>query len=282
MSGDKGRAERIDRIAGLLAAAPKYRNVSPETLARVASWALVRYRSDKEILKAAKRKLHQVYAAYLSPKAAVRLTQLVADPPEPRAACLEAMSLHASTTERLPILEELYSRIFAVTGTPNRLLDLACGLHPFGLPWMGLPEGASYHAMDIDCELMARLREFFADRIVAECRDVLMRPPQEPADVAFLLKAVPCLEQQERGASLRLLRSLKARHAVVSFPVHSLGGRGKGMEEHYSALAEDLIETLGTDAEALRYPSEIFYVLRLAALPAVNTAGGAGLAHDEL
>ncbi|HEV7786322.1 MAG TPA: 16S rRNA methyltransferase, partial [Thermoanaerobaculia bacterium] len=65
MSGDTG--ERVERIAGLLAAAPKYRDVSPETLARVASWASVRYRSDKEILKAAKRKLHQVYAAYLSP-----------------------------------------------------------------------------------------------------------------------------------------------------------------------------------------------------------------------
>jgi len=56
--------KRIERIAELLAAAPKYRNVSPETLSRVAAWASVRYRSDKEILKAAKRKLHQVYAAY--------------------------------------------------------------------------------------------------------------------------------------------------------------------------------------------------------------------------
>jgi 16S rRNA (guanine(1405)-N(7))-methyltransferase len=264
MSGDE---RRIDRIAGLLAAAPKYRNVSPETLARVASWALVRYRSDKEILKAAKRKLHQVYAAYLTPKAAARLSQLVAGPQEPRATCLEAMSLHASTTERLPILEELYGRIFAITGVPQRVLDLACGLHPFGLPWMGLPEGSSYHAMDIDCELMARLGGFFANQIVAECRDILVRPPEEPADVAFLLKAVPCLEQQERGASLRLLRSLKARHGVVSFPVRSLGGHSKGMEEHYTAMAEDLIEKLGTDAEALRYPSEIFYVFGLVSSP---------------
>jgi 16S rRNA (guanine(1405)-N(7))-methyltransferase len=267
MSVDGQRVERIDRIAGLLAAAPKYRHVSPETLSRVASWALVRYRSDKEIVKAAKRKLHQVYAAYLSPKAAARLAQLVAGPQESRASCLEAMSFHASTTERLPILEELYGRIFAVTGIPNRVLDLACGLHPFGLPWMGLPETASYHAMDIDCELMALLGGFFSNQLAAKCRDVLVRPPEEPADLAFLLKAMPCLEQQERGASLRLLRALKVRFAVVSFPVHSLGGRSKGMAEHYAAMAGELIKTLGTDAEVLRYPSEIFYVIELASSP---------------
>jgi 16S rRNA (guanine(1405)-N(7))-methyltransferase len=167
----------------------------------------------------------------------------------------------------LPVLEELYGRIFAVTGTPNRVLDLACGLHPFGLPWMGLPENSSYHAMDINCELMALLGGFFSKELVAECRDVLVRPPKEPADVAFLLKAVPCLEQQERGASLRLLRALRSRHAVVSFPVHSLGGRSKGMEEHYAAMAGELIEALGADAEVLRYPSEIFYVFKLASSP---------------
>jgi 16S rRNA (guanine(1405)-N(7))-methyltransferase len=257
----------VEQIAGLLAAAPKYRNISPETLSRVAAWALVRYRSDKEILKAAKRKLHQVYAAYLTPKAAARLSQLVIDRNEPRDTCREAMSLHASTTERLPILEELYGRIFAITGVPNRVLDLACGLHPFGLPWMGLPETASYHAMDIDCELMALLGSFLSNQHVAECRDILVRPPEEPADLAFLLKAVPCLEQQERGASLRLLRALKVRFAVVSFPVRSLGGRSKGMAEHYAAMAGELIKTLGSDAEVLRYPSEIFYVIELASSP---------------
>jgi 16S rRNA (guanine(1405)-N(7))-methyltransferase len=259
----------VEQIAGLLVAAPKYRNLSPETLARVAAWALVRYRSDKEILKAAKRKLHQVYAAYLSPKAAARLAQLIAGQQEVNVTCREALSYHASTTERLPILEELYGRIFAVTGIPHRVLDLACGLHPFGLPWMGLPENSSYHAMDIDCELMARLGGFFSARgaFVAECRDVLVRPPEEPADVAFLLKAVPCLEQQEKGASLRLLRALNVRHAVISFPVHSLGGRSKGMAEHYAAMAENLIETLGPNAEVLRYPSEIFYLVKLASSP---------------
>lgn len=265
--------QRVERIAAQLSAAPKYRNVSPETLARVAEWAAARYRSDKEVLKAAKRKLHQVYAAYLTPKSAGRLARLTAGPetgasPETlRAACREALSYHASTAERLPILEDLYGRIFALTGAPRTVLDLACGLHPFALPWMELSELSRYTAMDIDCELMALIGDFFSSRrpglLASECRDILVRPPDEPADLAFLLKAVPCLEQQERGASLRLLRTLRVRHAVVSFPVRSLCGRSKGMEEHYTDIAEDLLARLGRGAEVLRYPSEIFYVVEL-------------------
>jgi 16S rRNA (guanine(1405)-N(7))-methyltransferase len=266
--------QRVERIAAQLSAAPKYRNVSPETLARIAAWASARYRSDKEVLKAAKRKLHQVYAAYLTPKSAARLARMTAGP-DFQAACREALSLHASTAERLLILEDLYDRIFALTGAPRTVLDLACGLHPFALPWMGL-SGPSpslarsivrYTAMDIDCELMALIGDFFSSHlpgvVVSGCRDVLVRPPDEPADLAFLLKAIPCLEQQERGASLRLLRTLRVRHAVVSFPVRSLGGRSKGMEEHYAGMAEDLLKGLDRRAEALHYPNEMFYVIEL-------------------
>jgi len=82
----------------------------------------------------------------LTPKAAARLGHLVAGQQEPRESCREACPFTPRRPRRLPILEELYSRIFAETGVPNRVLDLACGLHPFGLPWMGLPETATYHA----------------------------------------------------------------------------------------------------------------------------------------
>jgi 16S rRNA (guanine(1405)-N(7))-methyltransferase len=263
----------IERISGLLSEAPKYRNLSSETLERISRWACLRYRSDKEILKAAKRKLHQVYAAYLTPKASARLTRMVGDPQvgesptTMRDACREALSYHASTAERLPILEELYSQIFSITGTPRLILDLACGLHPFALPWMELPEVSRYLAMDIDCELMALIGDFFGTYqpgvLVSECRDIMVRPPEDPADLAFLLKAVPCLEQQERGASLRLLRNLRVRHAVVSFPARSLSGRSKGMEEHYAGMVDELLAELGVRAEVLSYPSEIFYVIEL-------------------
>ena len=270
MGSDAG--QRVERAVGRLSQTSKYKHLHRETLERIAAWACARYRSDKEVLKAAKRKLHQVYAAYVIPGTAARLARLVAEPgrrhPESLSAiCRQAMELHASTAERLPIVEEVYQRIFAVTGSPRRVLDLASGLHPFSLPWMKYREIELYSAMDVDCQLMALMNAFFSTHLpgvlACECRDILVRPPDQVADVAFLLKTVPCLEQQEKGASLRLLRSLKVRPVVVSFPARSLGGRNKGMEAHYARLADDLVERLGGRAEALRFPGELFYVIDL-------------------
>ena len=35
-------------------------------------------------------------------------------------------------------------------------LDLACGLNPLSLPWMGLNDEATYHVYDIDAERIAK------------------------------------------------------------------------------------------------------------------------------
>ena len=51
----------------------------------------------------------------------------------------------------------------------------------------------------------------------------------------FLLKALPCLEQIDKAAPARLLEYIPAEHLLVSYPVHSLGGRAKGMVAHYEA-----------------------------------------------
>ena len=94
-----------------------------------------------------------------------------------------------------------------------------------------------------------------------QCADVLVSVPEVRADVAFLLKTLPCLERQQEGAGVEVLRSLNARHVVVSFPTQSLGGREKGMYEHYREYALRLAATLSVGAEELQYPSETCYLL---------------------
>ena len=49
----------------------RYRSVSEPTLLRVARWSLRSGQGRQAALKAAKRKLHQVYGAYLGPGAIV-------------------------------------------------------------------------------------------------------------------------------------------------------------------------------------------------------------------
>jgi 16S rRNA (guanine(1405)-N(7))-methyltransferase len=82
-------------------------------------------------------------------------------------------------------------------------------------------------------------------------------------DVVLLLKTLPCLEQQEKGASLRLLQSLRTRFVVVSFPRGSLGGRDKGMHENYSQFIRGIAGEMQVPFKAVETRTEDFYVLDL-------------------
>ncbi len=66
-------------------------------------------------------------------------------------------------------------------------------------------------------------------------------------------------------AAARLLRAVRVRHAVVSFPARSLGGRGKGMERTYRERLDRLVVDAGrveAVAEA-SVPNELVFVLTL-------------------
>jgi 16S rRNA (guanine(1405)-N(7))-methyltransferase len=266
MADDRAESQLVEALA----ASRKYARVCRDTLWRTAAWALARHPSVREATKAAKRKLHQACGAYLDQLDARRLvaltTDLPSDPPALGIRCREVLACHASTAERLPFVEALYPALFAFTGVPSSVADLACGLHPFGLPWMGLPPGVRYTACDIDGRLVEAvgilLRHLGVDG-AAECRDVLASPPEAAVDVVFLLKTAPCLEQQGKGAVLRVLRAVRARHIVLSYPAQSLGGREKGMREHYDEQARGSAEALRAEMQRVDFGTETFYVLAL-------------------
>src|SRR5260221_3285938 len=75
----------------------------------------------------------------------------------------------------------------------------------------------------------------------AQACNVIHYCPTQKVDLAFMLKAIPCLEQVDRSAGLRLLETVNADYLVVSFPTHSLGGKKKGMVANYEARVFELI-----------------------------------------
>ncbi|MEZ4515391.1 MAG: hypothetical protein R3C44_00655 [Chloroflexota bacterium] len=95
--------------------------------------------------------------------AASRLTAVFAtgDQEAIRDVCADIMYAHLSTRERLPILDTFYRDIFAVTGHPQRLLDIGSGLNPLALRWMDLSPDASYLAYDIHEPRVAFLNHYF-------------------------------------------------------------------------------------------------------------------------
>ncbi len=247
----------------------RYRDVDRSLLARLAAQEAVRARNTDDAVKRVKRRLHQAVGAFRGEIHADLAGAWAGDMTDPafRAACADALRAHASTRERLPHLATFYSGIWAHTGTPRRVLDLGCGLGPLALPWMGIGD-ARYVAVDVDARPLAMVRAFLdlvGQPHAVEARDVVADPPSDEADVALLLKLVTTLDRQDPEAATRLLRGLRARHAVVSFATRSLGGRRTGMEGTYRRRLERLVSDAGrvsAVAEA-SVRNELVFVLAL-------------------
>ncbi|MBN1639887.1 MAG: Rmt family 16S rRNA (guanine(1405)-N(7))-methyltransferase [Anaerolineae bacterium] len=260
----------VEQVVTSVLASRKYRRVCPETVRRIAAEEWSARGALKSAVKATKARLHQAWGAYETPVDYVRAyDDLYAAythgrDDEVRIACRRLLSLHASTRERLPLLEGFYARIHAHTGVPLAVLDLACGLNPLTLPWMGLPAGASYHAYDIDVERVGFLARFLQVPGVsgeAHLQDVICTPPTQRADLALLLKSAPCLEQQRRGSTLAVLDALDVAHVVVSYPVRSLGRREKGMLAHYAHAFSQLCAERTWRVARLDFETELVFVV---------------------
>jgi 16S rRNA (guanine(1405)-N(7))-methyltransferase len=260
----------LEAVVSAVASSKKYRAICEDTIRRIAARELAHHGNAKAATKATKRRLHQVYgafeqdfdyeAAYRGLESAYRSGSAVGI----RKACWQILDQHSSTRERLPIVDRFYPAILSVTGRPASILDLGCGLNPLALPWMDLPAAARYIALDIDSARIAFLNRYLALaglEPLARCQDLLAHPPDDPADVAFLLKMSPSLERQEPGTTLRLIERLRAPSIVVSFAVKSLGGREKGMVEHYQRQFSEWIEKGGWLADELVFETELVFVV---------------------
>ena len=147
----------IEALVAEIHDSPKYRNVCPAFIRSLGTQELQKRPSFKEAVKATRNKLHQVGGAYFEHpiRYAQWLTELQQaaqnDDPDTalRQICVRLMAQHASTRERLPILEHFYARTLAEIAPVHSILDIACGLNPLAIPWMPLAAGAAYYAIDI-------------------------------------------------------------------------------------------------------------------------------------
>jgi 16S rRNA (guanine(1405)-N(7))-methyltransferase len=268
----------IEQIVAGVLRGKKYRAVCQDTVRRIAVEQWARHgglgrggkRAIKAAIKATRARLHQVYAAYESPvdyaRAARDLESAYAggDRASIEAACRRLLALHTSTRERLPILERFYGELWAHTGVPGVVLDLACGLNPLSVPWMGLDEGAAYRGYDIDAARVTFLRRALPlaglDAYM-HLQDVLCEAPSEAGEVALLMKSSACLERQQAGATLSLLDALRVRYVVVTFPVRSLGNREKGMAAHYERTFRTQIANRPWPVIRLLFESELVFIV---------------------
>ena len=227
--------------------------------------------SPKSLRKTVRRKLHNIVAPYLGEPdyqslEAELLNLATTDlaSPEIRQFCLKVLSEHASTAERIPFQADFYQRIFAITGQPQTLLDLACGLHPLAFPWMGLPPTIRYHAYDIIQPRVDFINAFF-HRIglpaLAENQDILAQPPDRQADVCLFIKEAHRFEKRSPGCNRAFWASLKTPWLAVSLPSQNLAGTHSLAEQH-RALVHDNLPEGSRIAHELTFDSEIVFLIK--------------------
>lgn len=209
----------------------KYKNLSKETVSRI-----VKKCADIDKSKA---KLHQIWGAYYTtiPRFEKLLNREVGD----------IVKIHSSTKERVDDFTKIFKYIFDTTGEVGTLLDIGCGLNPL-LSFSLDKKWKRYICEDIDCAQQYFLSEFFKlnkrDDFEVRVGDVFSDGYYD-MDMIFALKLLPVLDQQEENGAEALLRKIKAKYLVTSFPNKSLGGIEKGMKGNYEAKYLPIVERCG-------------------------------------
>jgi len=261
----------MDKLIQSLLASRKYRDLGiPEaTLRDLIAQEQGHGRKPKELEQAVREKLHNIVAPYLGdPDFETAGAHLEAafgsgDPALVKNECRLLLANHASTRERLPALDEFYPRLFAVTGMPQVVVDLACGLHPFGLPWMGLAQDAQYYAYDLNqprIELINHFLRLSGRAELAFHRDILVEPPQEMADVAFFFKEAHRFEQRQRGCNRAFWQAIRTRWLLVSLPASNLTGR-RDLADRQRALVERTLQGLDWSVQEVQILGEIVFCI---------------------
>ncbi len=275
MAKNKLQAIEEDALAQELAehllSSRKYRdlNIPVATVADLVKQALTHSQNPREVEKIVREKLHNIMATYLGDPdydaCLVDLSQayLSGDPIEVKAVCSQILAAHASTKERLSILDEFYRRIFEHTGRPKVILDLACALNPFSLPWMNLPADVEYYAYDLHQPRLAAINGLFRLNHLPELairQDILVEPPAIEADVAFFFKEAHRFEIRQKGCNRAFWQNIHARHLLVSLPTASLTGRHSKLEQH-RRLVYDTIAGLNWQVVELEFENELVFCI---------------------
>jgi len=268
MASNAGNPD-IDSVVESIRQSKKYRDVEicEDTIRDLLARELERPQKRGDAIKAAKKRLHHVMAPYLGNPDYDRCSREVEtafqarDPDALKKRCARIMAAHASTRERLPILDRFHAAIFAETGAPRSLLDLACGLHPLSFPWMGLPSSTRYFAYDIHRQRVDFLNRYFSRQGLtpgAAMQDIVVHPPQQEADLALLFKEVHRLESRRRGCTAPLLDALRVRHLAISLPTRNLTGR-RSLLDKYRRLFYDIIAGRSWPVAEIVFENEIVF-----------------------
>ena len=264
--------EDIEQLGNQILSSSKYSwmGIPKETAIDLAIQEMPISNDIRQLRKRIRAKLHNICAPYLGDldyeTASEQLRKVIhsKDKKTIQALCIQFLKQHISTKERLPFIEEFYRKLFQISGQPGTILDLACGLNPFSIPWMGFNETIQYFAFDIHCPRIELVNQFLKGiglKPLGMVQDILVQAPQQPADVAFLFKEAHRIEQRKRGATHLLLQQLQARWIFVSLPRVSLNER-RDLSQRMRTLMHSILNHLPWKIRELEFENEIVFCVQ--------------------
>ncbi len=264
--------EFTHELVSKLRLARKYRllNIPSETITNLIEQNRQAHPDPVDLEQVVRQKLHNLVAPYLGDPDYSRMMQWLPEIAGSRESgeledfCTEVLNSHASTRERLPIVGAFYESIFAVSGKPRSILDLACGLNPFAIPWMGLAPNTDYHAYDLHLPRVELINAFFKaihQAGQAFHADILVNPPQDIADVAFFFKEAHRFDQRHKGCNRDFFTALNVKYLLVSLPTLSLTWRHSKVDQD-RRLIEHAVSGTNWNIQELIFESEIVFCIR--------------------
>ena len=260
----------IQEIINSVINSKKYSTISYEIVERISVEMSKRYKKKKDIIAETKKQLHIIYESFLTSNC-----QLVAKDKIEKYNGLnlledidfskELLSLHVSTKERIGYESEIYSYISQFISEECILADVGCGFNPFALPFF-INRPSKYFAYEISVDTVDVLNLYF-DKVEkkaykASILDAVSSVPPEHINMMFAFKLLPLLQQQKKGRAIDFLTQASFDNAIVSFPIKSISGKNKGMEEFYSSFIEDNLPSTITIIDRVVINNELFYALK--------------------
>jgi 16S rRNA (guanine(1405)-N(7))-methyltransferase len=251
----------------------KYSNISSELILKEIKEYLRKnpniQKISKQDVKDVRAKLHRLYSSYQTRKKSKKREIYLAELKN-REEILEItkklLSLVVSTKERLEDYLRVYETIFKITGKPNIIVDIGCGLNPLSYPLMKL-EKLDYYAYDIDEEDMIFLNNYFkimkdkglngnAKILDVNNKEKIDNLPN--SDIIFLFKTLDLVNINKNKLIENLLK--KTKFLVVSFATKTLTGRPMKLKRR-TGFEAFLIRN-NFKFKIIEISNEIFYIIK--------------------
>lgn len=228
---------------------------------------------DKKILSEIKSELHKIYGSFqkVSRRKRGEYFEELKVNPENLNAIKRILLTNKSAKERIEYYEDIYKKIFEITGKPKTIVDLGCGLNPFSLVFMNLKK-VNYYAYDLDDEDISFINEYFylmKKKISGEAKMINLSNITEEeikkipkAEVCFMFKLADVLDRENHKQSEKIIKNLNSNYIVVSFSKKTLAGNE--MNFPYRGWIEKMLERIGLEFKKIDFENEIFYVIKKA------------------